>query len=247
MKDNTNTVLVEPYRKAAADTTISLNSYKGLRIHALPGLHDFIGEQVGHYFQSEGKLLDIASGSGALSLRMQDAGFDVWSTDYVSENFKLDTENFIQADLNEVFTPLFPENFQAIIASEIIEHLENPRHFARQCFKLLASGGKMLLTTPNIENAGSKTAFIRSGSFLWFNEEDYINQGHITPLTQWQIKKSFEEAGFKFIWTGSFGEGATRLGGSPRLTLLAKLIAMLSTTDPELSREIFVAVVEKPV
>ena len=104
----------------------------------------------------------------------------------------------------------------------------------------------MLLTTPNVENAASKASFIRSGSFLWFTEQDYKGQGHIMPLTQWQIHKVFTEAGFRFHWTGSFGEGASRLVKSPRLSLLAKLIALISSGDPELAKEIFVIVLEKP-
>jgi hypothetical protein len=104
----------------------------------------------------------------------------------------------------------------------------------------------MLLSTPNLENAGSKASFLRSGFFLWFHEEDHEGHGHITPLTQWQIEKAFFEAGFRFRWKGSFGESASGLAGSPRLRLLARLVAMISSADPQLSGEIFVAILEKP-
>ncbi|HRF44124.1 MAG TPA: methyltransferase domain-containing protein [Candidatus Competibacteraceae bacterium] len=151
------TVLVDRYRQAAMEKKVNTNSYKGLGIHALPGLHEFIAKKAVEYFEPEATLLDIAAGTGAMSLSMQDSGFKVLATDYVPENFKLDSIPFISTDLNEAFsTTLHSRRFQAIIASEIIEHLENPRHFARECFKILEPSGRMILSTPNVENAASK-------------------------------------------------------------------------------------------
>ena len=246
MSSEHHTVLVDRYQKAAT-TTANANSYKGHAIHALPGLHDFLAEKVIAHCEAGSSMLDLAAGSGAMSLRLQDLGFKVTATDYVTENFKLDSVPFIQADLNGNFSAAYPMQFDAIMASEIIEHLENPRHFAREICKLLKPGGRLILSTPNVENAGAKASFIRSGHFLWFNEKDYEGQGHITPLTQWQLKKSFAEAGLQFLWKGSFGEGASQLSGSPRLRLMAGLVKLLASIDPLLGHEIFVAVLKKPV
>ncbi|MGA8148701.1 MAG: methyltransferase domain-containing protein [Gallionellaceae bacterium] len=222
------------------------NSYKGLVIYALPGLHEFISTKAVEYFEPGATLLKLAAGTGAMSLRMQDLGFKVTATDYMPENFKLGTVPFMQADLNDAFSFAYSRRFQAILASEIIEHLENPRHFARECFKILEPGGRMVLSTPNVDTAASKASFIRSGSFLWFTEKDYEGHGHITPMTQWQLHKVFTEAGFRFLWKESYGEGASQLVGSPRLRLLTRLVGLISPADSQLAGEIFVAVLVKP-
>ena len=245
MSNEHHTVLVDRYQKAAT-TPANANSYKGHAIHALPGLHDFLADKVVGHCEQGSAVLDLAAGSGAMSLRLQDLGFKVTATDYVSENFKLESVPFIQADLNGNFASAYPHQFDAVVASEIIEHLENPRHFAREIFKLLKPGGRLIVSTPNVENAGAKASFIRSGHFLWFDEHDYEGQGHITPLTQWQMTRSFSEAGLRFLWQGSFGDGASRLGGSPRLRIIAHLIKLLASIDQALSREIYVAVLERP-
>ncbi len=108
----------------------------------------------------------------------------------------------------------------------------------------------MIVSTPNIESAGSKASFVRSGSFLWFSEREYLQDGHISPLTQWQIHKAFSEAGFLFLWKGSFGDSADQISrmvrGSPRLRLFAQVIEFLSSKEPLLGGEIFIAVLKKP-
>jgi len=140
MSNEHHTVLVDRYHRAAT-TQANANSYKGHAIHALPGLHDFLADKVVGHCEQGSSVLDLAAGSGAMSLRLQDLGFKVTATDYVSENFKLESVPFIQADLNGNLASAYPHQFDAVVASEIIEHLENPRHFAREIFKLLKPGG----------------------------------------------------------------------------------------------------------
>ena len=239
------TILVDQYRKAAT-IPAGENAYRGLRIHALPGLHDFVGARAVQYFAPGASVLDLAAGSGAMCQRLHDLGMHPEAVDYVAENFKAESFPLTQADLNEDLKPQLVGRFDGLVASEIIEHLENPRHFARQCFRALRAGGRMVLTTPNLENPGSMAEFVRSGEFLWFSDRDYTTQGHITPLTQSQIRKAFEEAGFGLLWAGSFGKGASRSAGSPLLKILARCLSAASRIPAARAGEIFVAVLERP-
>ena len=190
---------------------------------------------------------DLAAGSGAMSLRLADAGYRVTATDYVAENFRLSEQiPFFAADLNDHFSAGREGVFDIVFASEIIEHLENPRHFARQCFKLLKPGGKVILSTPNVDTAPSVARFLRSGHYQWFDEENYRDDGHITPLSQGQIDKCFTEAGFAINWKGSFGERTMLLRGSPRMMLMSFLLDKLMPLNDSLKQQIFVAVLQKP-
>lgn len=245
-KENSHTILVEQYRKVSK-TVNSSSGYKGLAIHALPGLHEFMLAQVLKHSQTGETALDLAAGTGAMSLRLIDSGYKVTATDYVPENFRLhDSVPFFASDLNNDFSQGREAQFDIVMASEIIEHLENPRHFARECFRLLKSGGKVFLSTPNVDCVASIISAMRTGTFQWFGNANYDRDGHITPLTQWQIDKCFTEAGFTFLWTGSYGDRDGWLKGSPRLLILSKLIDQLTTLKNELKNQIFVAVLEKP-
>ncbi|MEY4413522.1 MAG: hypothetical protein RIQ53_815 [Pseudomonadota bacterium] len=240
------TVLVDHFR-AAAQRAADGNAYQGLQVHALAGLHPYLAGQVQRWFQPGARLIDLAAGSGAMCRRLADLGYRPTGVDYVGENFRPRDIPFRQCDLNQDFAPAFAgEGIAAILASEIIEHLENPRHFARQCHALLPPGGRLILTTPNVDSPASVMVYARTGMHLWFNDVEYRNQGHISPLSQWQIGKAFGEAGFRTLWQGSFGAGHSLVEGSRLKRTLARAFARFSRLPADLRGEIYVAVFERP-
>lgn len=241
-----STVLVEHYR-ASAHGRASNVTYKGLAIHAWPGLHEYAFEQLRQHVPAGASVLELAAGSGAMSLRLSDAGYRVTATDYVPENFRLaDSIPFFSCDLNAPFAPEREASSDAICALEIIEHLENPRHLLRQCFRVLKPGGVLLLSTPNLDNAASMVHFLRERSFQWFSDRDYAFDGHITPVSQWQMQKISAETGFETVWSGSFGDQFQRLRGSPRMYWLARALDRLMVREPGLKGQIFITVLRKP-
>jgi SAM-dependent methyltransferase len=241
------TVLVDHYRKAALVHHTNVH-YQGLPIHALPGLHEFAFAQFSAHCPSGAMVLELAAGSGAMSQRLADAGYRVTATDYLAENFRLHERlPFFTCDLNGDFANGRDASQDAVCALEIIEHLENPRHFFRQCYHLLKPGGILLISTPNLDNAASLTSFLRGPSFQWFSDADYERDGHITPLSQWQILKCVAESGFHLAWQGSFGDPFEWLRGSPRMLLLSKALAALMVRAPTLRQQIYLALLRKPV
>jgi SAM-dependent methyltransferase len=239
-------VLVDHYRESAHGRASNV-TYKGLAIHAWPGLHEYAFEQFARHVAPGAGVLELAAGSGAMSLRLSDAGYRVTATDYVPENFRpRDSIPFFSCDLNAAFAAGREASVDAICALEIIEHLENPRHLLRQCFRALKPGGIVLLSTPNLDNAASLVCFLRERSFQWFSDQDYAHDGHITPVSQWQMHKSSAEAGFETVWRGSFGDQFQRLRGSPRLYWLARALDRLMVREPGLTGQIYLTVLRKP-
>lgn len=230
------------------DLSGDVNSYKGLKIHALTGLHDFVGRQIAESLEMVGRVLDVAAGTGAMSLRLHDMGFQVTATDIVEKNFRLHGSiPFINANLNELFSQKYTERFDMIVAIEIIEHLENPRNFIRECFNLLNPNGKLILSTPNIDSPASIANYIRSGTFLWHGESEYQVDGHITPISQRQIRQIVSETGFVYRKECTYGDAEKNINGSPRLKFLARLIKRISCTDPMLGGDIYFAILEKRI
>ena len=106
------------------------------------------------------------------------------ATDY---RFKL-------CDLNEDF-PYADKEFEGVVAIELIEHLENSRHFLRECRRIAKDF--IVFTTPNCLSRMSRNLFSLTGRFIWFEEKDYHQSGHITPLFKWQIQQIIDELGMR--------------------------------------------------
>jgi 2-polyprenyl-3-methyl-5-hydroxy-6-metoxy-1,4-benzoquinol methylase len=235
--------LVETYRKAAGQINPEYH-YKGLRIHARFGLHEYVAEKVTKYLQPGAKILDLGAGSGAMSLRLHELGFEVIAVDYVSEAFALhDRVPFKQVDLNSTFSEVFDGQFDGIIAIEIIEHLENPRNLFRECRKLLKEDGILFMTTPNIDNAVSKTMFLRQGTFQWFSDYNYETEGHISPLGLWQFDKLIRESMMVTKDLSSFGDAFESARKHwKKFYCLAKYMQMFTCKGTNLLGEILVIV-----
>ena len=173
-----------------------MREYKGLPIYAAPGLHEAAAEMLVGAVAEKSRVLEFGAGSGAMSLRLADLGFQVTASDLFAESFKPSDVPFVTAYLNGAFAAQWPQGFDAVMALEIIEHLENPRAVLRQIRALLPAGGQLVLSTPNIANPVSQALFLRRGQFQWFRDVDYREQGHITPLSPWVLEKALLEAGF---------------------------------------------------
>jgi 2-polyprenyl-3-methyl-5-hydroxy-6-metoxy-1,4-benzoquinol methylase len=101
-------------------------------------------------------------------------------------------------------------SFAAVVAAEVIEHLENPRQVAREWFRILKPGGTLILSTPNNESIRSLLALLMRGQHVAFLDSCY--PAHITALLRKDVQRILSEAGFsdvRFHFTNS--------GGLPKL------------------------------
>jgi 2-polyprenyl-3-methyl-5-hydroxy-6-metoxy-1,4-benzoquinol methylase len=108
----------------------------------------------------------------------------------------------LKHDLN-LQLPLDDASADAVLALEIMEHLENPKFFLREISRVLRPGGTLVLSTPNIVNLRSRFRFLfRSEFHLFYNERRRTADGmceeasgHITPLLPWLLEIFLQEAG----------------------------------------------------
>lgn len=148
-----------------------------------------------------GKVADFGAGEGALSIQLARLGFDVYALDRVANGFQaggLSNVHFQIADLNTRL-PYDNEEFDLACAIEIVEHLENPRHFFRECRRVLKTGGLMILSTPNVISLVSRLSFLLRGSLIYFSQDQYSSNGHITPLRLQDVQNICREVGFRIV------------------------------------------------
>lgn len=86
------------------------------------------------------------------------------------------------------------EQFDVVVCSEVIEHLENPRAVFRNLHQLVAPGGTLILTMPNQESLKAYLALLTRGHFNCFLGDWY--PAHITALLRLDLVRISRETGF---------------------------------------------------
>ena len=99
------------------------------------------------------RILDIAAAQGNFSLALAELGFDVtWNdlradlADYVRLKYERGQLAFAPGNAFEL---QFPSLFDAVLITEIIEHVAHPDDFLAKAAALVRPGGYIVMTTPN--------------------------------------------------------------------------------------------------
>jgi SAM-dependent methyltransferase len=169
--------------------------YQGITIHAAPGLHEYALELVRKNCKKNGLILDLGCGSGAFTKRLQDHGFRTSSVDLSLDTFVPDTES-CELDLNTEFSGRFSSTaFDAIVALEVIEHLENPLQFLRQLKQLAGPETPVFISFPNMNMYLSLVFFFREGTFGDWSPFLYWETGHQTVMPVWLFEEHLKKTG----------------------------------------------------
>jgi 2-polyprenyl-3-methyl-5-hydroxy-6-metoxy-1,4-benzoquinol methylase len=162
--------------------------------------------------QSPGDLLEYGAGTGSLIKCLLDSNYrgKITGTDiFARPAFLPNDVHWIQSDLNNSLE-IPDESFDAIVSTEVIEHLENPRATFREFHRLLRPHGTIIITTPNQESVRSFCCLLAGGHFAAFLEGSY--PAHITALLRKDFGRICLESGFS---VPSFHY--TNAGGIPKL------------------------------
>lgn len=108
----------------------------------------------GHIEKRECMIVDLGCGTGELVQVIHDERPEALliGVDFAEEAIKraevLQGQNvdFLRADVTK--TGLTPNNFDYVVTSEVLEHLEEPKKLIEEAARLLKPGGKLILTTP---------------------------------------------------------------------------------------------------
>lgn len=150
----------------------------------------------------QGVVLDAGSGEGEWIQRLKKNTSiqKIISVDLVDDGAsQIDGVEFHLTDLATIPLPISDHVLDWIFAIEVLEHLANPRHFIKEAARCLKPQGKMLITTPANESLRAKLSFLVRGYFPAFCDHDYSCSGHITPITELDLKRMSQEANFQSL------------------------------------------------
>jgi 2-polyprenyl-3-methyl-5-hydroxy-6-metoxy-1,4-benzoquinol methylase len=105
----------------------------------------------GFKLKKNGSVLDIGSGYGFMRLPYENEGFKThgielskFAAKIAKKKFRLETHVGEFSDFNAL------NEYELILAYDIIEHIRKPRQFISKCFSILSKNGFMVIRTPNL-------------------------------------------------------------------------------------------------
>ena len=187
-----------------------------------------------------GRALELAPGRGALSAELVRLGHRLDALDIAPENFSASRSgvNLLAGNLDELL-PFEDSAYDLVVCCEGIEHLEFQYRFARELTRVLKPGGRLILTTPNINNVASRVRYLFTGFYSLavrpsseFSRNRYIE--HIYPLTWWQLRHLLHTAGLvtETIATDHLRRSCLALAPLWPLSYFLTLKVLLSEPEP---------------
>ncbi len=115
---------------------------------------NFIVDQVVQHTSKDAKILDVGCGNGNMSLALGAKGCEVLgidispeAIDYAQERNTYSNVSFAVKDVNTLVAN--GKKYDAIVCSEVLEHLPHPEKLLQEIRKLLTPNGVLVVTVPN--------------------------------------------------------------------------------------------------
>ncbi|MCS7036222.1 MAG: methyltransferase domain-containing protein [Saprospiraceae bacterium] len=145
---------------------------------------------------SDAVALDVGAGAGHFTAYLSRRCRQVYALDAYAPDELPSNAEYRAADLNERW-PVEDACADLVVALEVIEHLENPRHFFREMTRVLKPGGFGFVSTPNNLSLFSRLYFLLKGQHRAF--QDFSYPAHITPILQVDARRMLAENGLQLL------------------------------------------------
>lgn len=175
--------------------------YRASEKGTLLNRHKEILKYVRRYCDKKSRILDIGCFDGKILKALEKDGYEnLYALDFsqVSENsFKNSSIQFQPYDIENDKIP-FKEKFDAIIYSDVLEHLILPKIVLSEARKNLTPKGKVIISVPNAGwfLNGTLLSFFPSKLFL---SAAFGPWSHTSQFTFYQFKSLTEDLGFKKV------------------------------------------------
>ncbi|MBI3032862.1 methyltransferase domain-containing protein [Candidatus Woesearchaeota archaeon] len=151
-------------------------------------------KRIGSY--ASGNVLDIGCAANPNPYLKNVIGMDLNDKVKLPSNYiKLVSHN-----VHEKF-PFKDNTFDTVVAGEILEHLENPFAFLRECKRVVKKGGRVIITTPNSCYLPIFFCDLFMIKRFYFQREYglYSGEVHLHHFTPRMLDRMFHYCGLKII------------------------------------------------
>jgi 2-polyprenyl-3-methyl-5-hydroxy-6-metoxy-1,4-benzoquinol methylase len=178
--------------------------------------HTLIVDLVG----SHKRVLDVGCANGYLAKVLVDRGCEVSGVEFdqaAAEEARPLLKDLVVGDLEQLdlVAELGPDRFDVIVFGDVLEHLRDPLPVLRQARPLLAPGGYVVISIPNVAHGAVRLTLLQ-GKFD-YRPLGLLDNTHIRFFTRQNLKALLRDAGLAatdFLRTTA-GLFETELGLTP--------------------------------
>lgn len=184
------------------------------------------------------RILDLGCSDGRLgALLRRDGhyvvGVDATKGDGVGERL----DEFVEADLGAGLPPEVGDNFDVVLAADVLEHLAQPGKLLADLPRLLAPGGVLLVSVPNVAHWYAR-ARVAAGRFD-YERRGIFDEGHLRFFTMRSFEHLAHRSGLAIRQRSITGlplDALQRGGPAPRWALdtLRRIDAVTLAVAPKL-------------
>ena len=141
------------------------------------------------FIPENGRILDIGCSYGLFLQSARDSGLQVFGVELSKDACRHCTQSLgLNVYCGELEHATFHENFfDAIVAIEVIEHVDNPDNFIADIQRILKPGGILYLVTPNTQSLSGKLLGYR----WWSYRRMHLYYFSKNSLSKFLRKKNF--------------------------------------------------------
>ena len=191
---------------------------------------------------SGGRVLDVGSSSGYLARPLAERGNIVVGLEldpaaaHAAEPY---CEQVLVGDVETMELPLERASFDVVLCGDVVEHLRDPVAALARLRPLLRSGGRLVLSTPNVANWAIRLSLLAG---RWrYTDRGILDRTHTHLFTRATLRETIEQAGYEDVridytvpvpGDSDLLDGLGRLVGRVRPPLFAyQWIAVAQTTS----------------
>jgi 2-polyprenyl-3-methyl-5-hydroxy-6-metoxy-1,4-benzoquinol methylase len=146
------------------------------------------------------RVLDVGCSSGYLARPLVERGCVVIGIerDPDAAEAALDVcADVLVGDVEELDLPFQSGSFDVVLCGDLVEHLRDPETFLSRVRPLLASEGRLLLTTPNVANWALRLNLLAG---RWrYTERGLLDRTHLHLFTRRTLVEALDNAGFRVL------------------------------------------------
>lgn len=160
-------------------------------------------EESSHYLlaswltgQAPKRILDLGCSTGRLGERLRGLGHTVVGVDAMSlEGVSERLDGFVAADLNHGLPEEVGRGYDVVLAADILEHLVDPEALLVEIADVLAPGGFIMVSVPNVAHWYPRLRFL-SGRFD-YDRRGILDKGHVRFFTAKSFERLARRAGLR--------------------------------------------------